>query len=84
MTVDELPREALNISGGREVFSEYVWRAAQELLDAGVPAEQIVGIFNSIFDQLGERGEFDAQDEVAEVLNSLTGYCSPGARLRAS
>jgi hypothetical protein len=82
MTVEELSKEAINISDRSEKLFEYLWEGSKQLLDAGVPEDRVAATLEALYDTLGEHGRYDAQDDVVEVLNGLTGYCSPSARLR--
>jgi hypothetical protein len=81
VTIQELSKEAISISDRSGKLFEYLWEGSMELLDAGVPRDRVVATLKALYDILGEQGRYDAQDEVVEVLNSLTGYCSPSARL---
>lgn len=83
MTVEQLSREATELSEHSQTLFGYLWDGATQLLDAGIPRERIVTTLEDLYDLFGRQGRGDAQDEVIEVLNSLTGYCSPSARLSA-
>lgn len=84
MTVEELVRGAEGILDHTQPLFDYLWDVMQAQLDQGVPAEELVAVLESLHDRYGRQEDYDAQDEVSEVLNSLTGYCSPTACLVAS
>jgi hypothetical protein len=79
MTVEQLVREADTHTGedlGRTVFSEV--RAA---LRAGADRDGLIAVVTTLYDHLGDAGRGEDQDAIAEVLDSLTGFCSPSAAL---
>jgi hypothetical protein len=79
MTVEQLVREASTHSGeelGRTIFAQ-----AHDALRAGANRDQLVAMVTELYDYLGAAGREEDQDAVAEVLDSLTGFCSPSATL---
>jgi len=79
MTVEQLVREADTYSGedlGRRIFGE-----VRDALRAGEDRDRLIAVVTALYDRLGEAGRDDDQDAIAEVLDSLTGFCSPSARL---
>jgi len=79
MTVEQLVREADTHTGedlGRTVFSE-----VRDALRAGTDRDQLIPMVTTLYDHPGGAGRAEDQDAVAEVLDSLTGFCSPPAAL---
>jgi hypothetical protein len=42
---------------------------------------KLIAVVTALHDRLGEAGRKDGQDAVADVLDSLAGFCSPSAKL---
>ncbi len=79
MTVEQLVREADTHTGedlGRTIFSD-----VRDALRAGADRDQLIAMVTTLYDHLGDAGRGEDQDAVAEVLDSLTGFCSPSAAL---
>lgn len=79
MTVEQLVREADTHTGedlGRTVFSE-----VRDVLRAGADRDQLIAMVTTLYDHLGDTGRAEDQDAVAEVLDSLIGFCLPPAAL---
>lgn len=77
MTVEDLQAVELR----DQALGQYLFDKSREELQAGVPAEVIQAALIEYFDWLGEQGREDDQDAVADVMDSVTGKCSPTARL---
>lgn len=54
---------------------------AREELRAGYPREALVEDFEHVRAELEERDDEAREDDVVTVMDALTGYCSPTARL---
>lgn len=54
---------------------------SRELLDSGYPREVLLDDFKRMIFELRERGDEAREDDVMEVLDVLTGWCAPSARL---
>lgn len=54
---------------------------ARELLAAGYPRQRLYDDFESVRAEMRERGQEEKEDAVMDVMDFLTGWCSPGARL---
>lgn len=79
MTVEQLVREADIHTGndlGHAVFDQV--RAA---LANGEDRDELVRTPTSFYDRLGAEGREDDQDAIADVIDSLTGFCSPSVAL---
>lgn len=79
MTVEQPVREPDTHTGedlGRTVISE-----VRDALRAGTDRDQLIAMVTTLYDHLGDAGRGEDQDAVAEVLDSLTGFCSPSAAL---
>lgn len=79
MTVEQLELEARTHSG--EDLGRMIFQDAQAALSAGAERDEIIAMVTELYDQLGEAGREDDQDAIADVLDSLTGFCSPTAAL---
>ncbi|MGH2443302.1 MAG: hypothetical protein ACRDFX_09080 [Chloroflexota bacterium] len=77
MTVGQFIREADMYTGdvlGRKVFDE-----AHAALLAGEDRTRVISMLTSLYQYLGEDGRDTDQDAIADVLDSVTGFCSPRA-----
>ena len=54
---------------------------AREKLDAGYSNAQLYSDFRYLYRSVSERGDEDLEDAIADVMDFLTGWCAPGARL---
>lgn len=54
---------------------------SRELLDSGYPREALLDDLKHLIFGLREIGDEEREDDVLEVLDVLTGWCAPGARL---
>lgn len=79
MTREQLEREARTHSG--EDLGRTIFRDVQAALNAGMDRDEIIAVVTELYDELGEAGSEDDQDAIADVLDSLTGFCSPTAAL---
>lgn len=80
MSVEELHHIELH----GQALGRYLFERARELLADGESANSIKAVLISFYDWLGDEGREEDQDAVADVMDSLTGFCSPTARLDAS
>lgn len=76
MTVDEVCGEATEATD----VGQYLYEASKQLLDEGVPRESIVAGLKGLYVWFGEQGREADQDAVVDVVDSLVGWSSPGAR----
>jgi len=77
MTVEELRELDLHASA----LGEYLYDRARELLQQGTPRDSIRAALTSFYVWLGEEGRDEDQDAVADVVDAVVGFCSPGAQL---
>jgi hypothetical protein len=56
-------------------------RAAEHELQEGTPREQVISQLEQLRAELRQRGREDDEDVVLEVLDFVTGWCSPLVRL---
>ncbi|MBV9281415.1 MAG: hypothetical protein JOZ41_15145 [Chloroflexi bacterium] len=77
MTVDEL--RAIDLHG--DALGQYLYERARDLLQGGIPRDDLQTVLTSFYVWLGEQDRDEDQDAVADVLDSLVGFCSPSARL---
>lgn len=54
---------------------------ARELLDEGYDRDRLYNDFLSAYDAISERGQGEREDALLDVMDYLTGFCSPQARL---
>lgn len=54
---------------------------AREELASGYPREALLEDFERVRAELEERGDEALEDDVVTVMDALSGYCSPAARL---
>jgi hypothetical protein len=54
---------------------------SRELLDSGYPREALLADYKQLIFELRERGDEAREDDVLEVMDVLTGWCAPSARL---
>lgn len=54
---------------------------SRELLNSGYPHEALLADFKHLIFDLRQRGDEAREDDVMEVLDVLTGWCAPSARL---
>ena len=59
--------------GGRDRLGDYL----QELLDEGIPAEELYEDLTEIHTLFPE----DEQEAMLDMMDALTGWCAPSARL---
>lgn len=59
--------------GGRDRLGDYL----QELLDEGIPAEELYEDLTEIHALLPE----DEEEAMLDMMDALTGWCAPSARL---
>ncbi len=62
-------------------LADALYDLSRELLDNGYPREALLDDFKHLIFGLRERGDEEREDDVLEVLDVLTGWCAPGARL---
>ncbi len=62
-------------------LADALYDLSRELLDSGYPREVLLDDFKRLILELRKRGEEEREDEVMEVLDILTGWCAPSARL---
>lgn len=79
MTVEQMTREA-DIHSGDDL-GRTIYAAVRDALRAGQDRGELIGMVTNLYDQLGEAGRDEDQDAVADVLDALTGSCSPTAAL---
>ncbi|MDQ2742053.1 MAG: hypothetical protein M3Z66_07110 [Chloroflexota bacterium] len=79
MTVEQMVRQADSHTGadlGRTVLSE-----VRDALRVGADRDQLIAMVTTLYDHLGVANRTEDQDAIAEVLDSLTGFCSPSVAL---
>lgn len=54
---------------------------ARELLDGGYDRDRLYNDFLNAYDAVSERGQDEREDALLDVMDYLTGFCSPHARL---
>ena len=54
---------------------------ARERLDAGYPNDQLYTDFMSAYEVVSERDDEEREDALLDVMDFLTGWCAPDARL---
>ena len=54
---------------------------ARERLDARYPSDQLYADFMSAYEAIGEHDDEEREDAFLDVMDFLTGWCAPGARL---
>jgi hypothetical protein len=54
---------------------------AREKLDAGYSNEQLYSDLRYLYRDVSERGNEDLEEAIADVMDFLTGWCAPAARL---
>ncbi len=54
---------------------------ARERLDAGYPNYQLYADFMGAYEKISERDDEEREDAFLDVMDFLTGWCAPGARL---
>jgi hypothetical protein len=54
---------------------------AREQLDAGYPNDQLYSDLRHLYRLVSERGDEELEDAIADVMDFLTGWCAPDARL---
>jgi len=54
---------------------------ARECLNAGSPSEQLYVDFMGAYEEISERDDEEREDAFLDVMDFLTGWCAPGARL---
>lgn len=64
-----------------DALSDALYDLSRELLESGYPREALLDDFKRLVLKLRERGDEEREDTVMEVLDVLTGWCSPGAKL---
>jgi len=80
IVVEELLDLALNTSVDR--LMPKLRKYARERLDSGYPNDQLYADFMAASDQISERGVGEErEDAILDVMDFLTGWCAPGARL---
>lgn len=62
-------------------FMDALYDLSRELLDSGYPCEALLEDFKHLIFELREHGDEEREDAVMEVLDILTGWCAPSARL---
>jgi hypothetical protein len=77
MRVEEL--QAVNLRA--HALGQYLFNRSRDELQAGIPVAVIQAALIEYYDWLGEQGRDEDQDTVADVMDSVTGKCSPTARL---
>ncbi len=54
---------------------------ARERLDARYPSDQLYADFMSAYEAISERDDEEREDAFLDVMDFLTGWCAPDARL---
>ena len=54
---------------------------ARERLDAGYPSDQLYVDFLNAYEHISELDDEEREDSFLDVMDFLTGWCAPGARL---
>ena len=54
---------------------------ARECLNAGYPSEQLYADFMGAYEGISQRDDEEREDAFLDVMDFLTGWCAPGARL---
>lgn len=60
---------------------EALYDLSEELLKSGYPRETLLEDFKRLVLKLRAADRADLEDDVLEVLDVLTGWCAPNARL---
>lgn len=63
------------------VLTDQLYGLAEELLADGYPRETLLEDFKRAVLKLRAEGREEAEEEVVEVLDALTGWCAPSVRL---
>ena len=79
MTVEQLVHEAGTHTG--EDLGQTIDAEIRNALRAGQDRDELIAMVTALYDHLGQVGREADQDAVADVLDSLTGFCSPSAAL---
>jgi hypothetical protein len=53
----------------------------RDRLDTGYPNDQLYADLMGVYDRMSEREDEERGDAVLDVMDFLTGWCAPGARL---
>lgn len=77
MTVHETYRDAIT----SDAPAARLLAGVRQMLDQGYPKDDIVSYLNRQYDALGASGCEVERDAVGDVLDALTGWCAPGAKL---
>lgn len=62
-------------------LADALYDLSKELLDSGYPREMLLEDFKHLIFELREHDDEAREDDILEVMDILTGWCAPGARL---
>ena len=84
MTEDQAYRQSTESVGSEQGLADHLYEGAKQAIQAGASADNVLAHFNELFLTADAEGRETDRDALAEVMDCLTGWCSPQASLRAS